>query len=78
VTNSTTGIRKVKLVSNREGKIISVGHEGVCGGVELWLLSLTYARLEGQWFMYTPPVPFSFKEKPVPLGTTVRLFIFYN
>jgi len=54
VTNSTAGIGTVKLVSNREGKIISIGYDGVYGGVVVWLLSLTCAPLKGQWFTSTP------------------------
>jgi hypothetical protein len=37
VTSSTTEISTVKLLSGTKCKIISTGHEGVHGGVEVWL-----------------------------------------
>jgi hypothetical protein len=49
VTNSTTGIGTVKLLSGEKCKIISKGQEGVYGGMEVWLLSVTYALVKGQW-----------------------------
>jgi hypothetical protein len=78
VTNSTTGNGKAKLVSNREVKIISEGHEGVYGGVAVWLLSLTYAPLKGQWFTASPASSIQFRRQTGTLGATVRLCISYH
>ena len=63
MTNSTTGIGTVKLISNREGKIISIGHDVVYGGVEVWLLELTYAPLEVQWFTVRPARSIQFRRQ---------------
>jgi hypothetical protein len=49
VTNSTTGIPILKLLSGTKCKVFSTGHDEVCGGVEVWFLSLTYALVKGQW-----------------------------
>ena len=54
MTNSTTGIGTVKLVSNREGEIMSIGHGGVYWRMEVLLLPLTYAPLNGQRFSARP------------------------
>jgi hypothetical protein len=63
VTNSTTGIGTVKLVSNREGKISSIGYDGVYRGVEVWFLSLTCAPLKGQWFTARPARSIQFQRQ---------------
>jgi len=49
VTNSATEICIVKLFSGKKCKITSTGHEEVWGRVEVWLLSLIYAPVNGQW-----------------------------
>jgi hypothetical protein len=50
VTNSTTEIGIIKLLTGKKCKIISIAHEGVYRGVEAWLLPLTYATFKVQWF----------------------------
>jgi hypothetical protein len=54
VTNSTTEIGTVKFLSGTKCKIISTRQKGVYGGVGVWLLSLTCARVKGQWFTSKP------------------------
>jgi hypothetical protein len=40
VTDSTTEIGTFKLLSITKCKILSIGHEGIDWGVEVWLLSV--------------------------------------
>jgi hypothetical protein len=66
VTNSTTEICEVKLLNGTKYKILSSGLKAY-GGVEVWLLSLNYKTVAGEWLPGRPtPALFSSKHKPVP------------
>ena len=77
MTNSTTEIGKVKLVSNREGKFISISHYVVYGGVEVCLFSLTYVPLKSQWLNARPARSVQVQRQTDILVATVRLCISY-
>jgi len=64
VTNSTTEIGTVQLLSGTKCKIITTGHEGAYGVVEVWLLSLSYKPVTAVLNFTPRPLCFSTKHKP--------------
>jgi hypothetical protein len=63
------------MFGNREGKIFSIGRNGVYGGVEVWFLSLTCTPLKSQSFIARPSRSIQFQRLTGTLGATVRLCI---
>jgi len=58
----------VKLLSGTKCKIISTEQEGVHGGVEVWLLLLSYAPVKGQWLNARPARSVQFQTQTGPFS----------
>ena len=78
MTNSTTIIRTVKLLSCEKYKIISTGHKGLYWGVEVWLLTLTYANIYNILTVYSTPLHISavhITQRSLPTNSGVKFLL---
>ena len=78
VTKSTTGICTVKLLSGTKCTIITTGKENLYGGVEVWLLSLTYAPVKGLYLNARSDRSLRFQRRTLSFSWQLSLLYFLS